>query len=72
MVTVELAYGALIARSADGTSQSVLALHGFDSLRAVRQWMEHLNVFDRDVYSEAAAFIAAGAQALVSTGRAWA
>lgn len=72
MVTVELAHGALIARSADGSEQSVLALHGCENLRDIRRWMQGLGVFDRDVYSRAAAFVSAGARALVSTGRAWA
>ncbi|WP_314905748.1 hypothetical protein [Propionibacterium acidifaciens] len=70
MVTVELAHSALIARSADGTEQSVLALHGFNTLRDVRRWMQQLGVYDRDVYSQAAALVAARAGGLIRAGRA--
>lgn len=69
MVSVELAYGALIARSADGTVQSVLALYGFESARNVRRWMQSLGVYDAAVYRQALEYIASEAQALIDTGR---
>lgn len=69
MVTVVLAYGALIARSADGTGASVLALHGFSSLRDVRQWMQSLSVYDEDVYRRACEYVADAAAGLISAGR---
>lgn len=69
MVTVELAHGALIARSADGAEQSVLALLGFGSARNVRRWMRQLGVYDGAVYQQACEYIAAEAQALIDTGR---
>ena len=68
MVTVELAYGALIARSADGAEQSVLALYGFESARNVRRWMQSLGVYDAAVYRQACEYIAGEAQALIDTG----
>ena len=71
MVTVELAYGALIARSADGTSQSVLALLGCGSARNVRRWMRQLGVYDAAVYRQACEYIAAAAQDLIAAGRVW-
>lgn len=69
MVTVELAHGALIARNADGTWQSVLALYGFASSRDVRRWMQQLGVYDAAVYRQACEYIAGEAQALIDTGR---
>lgn len=69
MVTVELAHSALIARSADGTRQSVLALYGFGSTRNVRRWMQQLGVYDTAVYRQACEYIACEAQALIDTGR---
>lgn len=69
MVTVELAHGALIARSPDGTRQSVLALYGFESTRNVRRWMQSQGVYDAAVYRQACEHIAKEAQALIDTGR---
>lgn len=69
MVTVELAHSALIARSADGTRQSVLALYGFENLRNVRRWMQQLGVYDAAVYRQAAEYIAGEARYLIDTGR---
>ena len=69
MVTVELAYGALIARSADGASQYVLALHGFESTQNVRRWMQQRGVYDAAVYRQACQYLTSEAQTLVSTGR---
>lgn len=69
MVTVELAHGALAARSADGARQSVLALYGFESARNVRRWMQQLGVYDMAVYRQACDYIASEAQALIDTGR---
>lgn len=69
MVTVELAYSALIARSADGTWQSVFALLGCGSARDVRRWMQQLGVYDAAVYQQACRCIAKEAQALISAGR---
>lgn len=69
MVTVELAHGALIARNADGTRQSVLALYGFELTRNVHRWMQQLGVYDAAVYRQACGYIAAEAQALIDTGR---
>lgn len=71
MVTVELAYGALIARSADSTQMSVLALLGCGSARDVRVWMQRLGVYDAAVYRQACEHIASEAQALIDAGRAW-
>lgn len=68
-MTVELAYGALVARSADGATQTVLALHGFDDVRGVRRWMQSLGVYDAAVYRQACEHIAKEAQALIDTGR---
>lgn len=68
-MTVELVYGALIARSADGTSQSALALLGCGSARDVRRWMQRLGVYDAEVYRRACAHIVSEAQALISAGR---
>ena len=69
MVTVELAHGALVARSADGAMQSVLALYGFENLRNVRRWMRQLGVYDATVYRQACEHIAKEAQILIDTGR---
>jgi len=69
MVTVELAHSALIARSADGAMQSVLALLGCGSCQAVRRWMQSLGVYDAEVYRRACEWIAGEAQALISAGR---
>ena len=69
MVTVELAHSTLISRSADGATQSVLALYGFESARNVRRWMRQLGVYDAAVYRQACEHIAAEAQALIDTGR---
>lgn len=71
MVTVELAYGALIARNADGTRQSILALLGCGTCRDVRRWMQSLGVYDKRVYRQACEYIAAEAQDLIGTGRVW-
>lgn len=68
-MTVELAHGALAARSADGMMQSVLALYGFESARNVRRWMQQLGVYDAAVYRQACEYIAAEAQALIDAGR---
>lgn len=68
MVTVELAYGALVARSVDGAMQSVLALYGFETARSVRRWMHQLGVYDAAVYRQACEYIAAAAQSLIDTG----
>lgn len=68
-MTVELAHSALIARSPDGTMQSVLALHGFESARNVRRWMQQLGVYDAAVYRQACDYISGEAQALIDTGR---
>ena len=69
MVTVELAYGALLARGQDGHNMSVLALYGFESSRNVRRWMQSLGVYDKRVYRQACEYIAAAAQDLIDTGR---
>lgn len=69
MVTVELAQSALIARSADGAEQSVLALLGCGSARDIRRWMRQLGVYDAAVYRQACKHIAGEAQALIDTGR---
>lgn len=69
MVTVELAHSTLIARSADGTAQSVFALLGCGSARNVRRWMQQLGVYDAAVYRQACEHIAKEAQALISAGR---
>lgn len=69
MVTAELAHRALIARNADGTRQSVLALYGFESTRNIRRWMQQLGVYDAAVYRQACGYIAGEAQALIDTGR---
>ena len=67
-MTVELAYGALIARSPGGDRQSVLALYGFELSRNVRRWMQQLGVYDAAVYRQACEHIAKEAQALISAG----
>ena len=69
MVTVELMYGALVARGSDGAMQSVLALLGCGSARNVRRWMRQLGVYDAAVYRQACENIAKEAQALISAGR---
>lgn len=69
MVTVRLAHSALIASSADGTRQSVLALYGSESARNVRRWMGQLGVYDAAVYRQVCEYIAGEAQALIDTGR---
>lgn len=69
MVTVMLAHSALIARSQDGTRQSVLALYGFELTRNVRRWMQSLGVYDAAVYRQACEYIAGEAQDLIDTGR---
>lgn len=69
MVSVELAHGALIARSADSTQMSVLALLGCGTARDVRRWMQALGVYDGAVYRRACEHIAAEAQALIAAGR---
>lgn len=69
MVTVELAHSALIARSADGTEQSVLALLGCGTCRDVRRWMQQLGVYDAAVYRQACDYIAAAARGLIDAGR---
>ena len=69
MVTVELAHSALIAHSADGATQSVLALYGFESARNVRRWMQQLGVYDAAAYRQACEHIAKEAQALIAAGR---
>lgn len=69
MVTVELAYGALVARSADGAMQSVFTLLGCGSAQDVRRWMQQLGVYDAAVYQQACEHIAKEAQALISAGR---
>lgn len=68
-MTVELAYGALVARSADGAVQSVFALLGCEAARNVRRWMQQLGVYDGAVYRQACEHIAREAQALIDTGR---
>lgn len=69
MVTVELAHGALIARGADGSTRSVLALHGFDSGRDVRRWMQSSGVYDNGVYRRAVGLITRLAADLIDAGR---
>lgn len=64
-----LAYGALVARSADGTVQSVFALLGCEAARNVRRWMQSLGVYDKRVYRQACEYIAKEAQSLISAGR---
>lgn len=68
-MTVELVHGALVARSAGGTMQSVFALPGCGSARNVRRWMQQLGVYDAATYRQACEYISAEAQALISAGR---